>query len=75
MKGNGLETDSLDGVIKDLEYVQRTWKNSVNQLEYPTLRDAILYLKEYRDLLQKPRSERLCDILREVRGEKNGMVQ
>lgn len=28
------------------------------------------YLKEYRDLLQKPRSERLCDILREVRGEK-----
>lgn len=28
------------------------------------------YLKEYRDLLNKPRSERLCDILREVRGEK-----
>ena len=28
------------------------------------------YLKEYRDLLNKSRSERLVDILREVRGEK-----
>lgn len=29
------------------------------------------YLIEYRDLLNKPRHERLMDILREVRGEKN----
>ena len=29
------------------------------------------YLIEYRDLLKKSRSERLVDILREVRGEKN----
>ena len=70
MKGNGLETDSLDGVIEDLEYVQRTWRNSVNQLEYPTLRDAIVYLKEYRSMLSKPLNQRLIDVLREVRGEK-----
>lgn len=31
---------------------------------------AVEYLKQYRDLLQKPRSERLVDTLREVRGEK-----
>lgn len=37
----------------------------------PLKNDALYYLKEYRDLLNKPRSERLCDILREVRGEKN----
>ena len=31
--------------------------------------DALHYLKEYRDLLNKPRSERLIEVLREVRGE------
>ena len=31
---------------------------------------CLFYLKEYQKLLQKSRSERLCDILREVRGEK-----
>lgn len=51
MKDNGLECDTLDGVIADLEYVQRTWRNSVNQLEYPTLRDAIYYLKAYKEMV------------------------
>ena len=72
MKGNGVEKDTLDGVIADLEYVQRTWRNSVNQLEYPTLRDAIVYLKEYREIgkVETARGNRLIDLLREVRGEK-----
>lgn len=30
---------------------------------------AVEYLKQYRDLLQKLRSERLIEVLREVRGE------
>ena len=34
------------------------------------IRNAIGYLEQYRDLLNKSRSERLIDILREVRGEK-----
>ena len=33
-------------------------------------KDALHYLREYRDLLNRPRSERLIDVLREVRGEK-----
>ena len=34
------------------------------------IENAIGYLKEYRDLMNKSRSERLIDVLREVRGEK-----
>lgn len=32
--------------------------------------DALKCLREYKALLEKPRNERLMDILREVRGEK-----
>lgn len=139
MKGNGVERDTLDGVIADLEKVKNTWRNDQNKLNYATLRDALHYLyqlklfrqtpimqgihkmqkeyalypvedweekkeitldraielmdaqvgeigvvtgvslyaedirdylKEYRDMMSRTRSERLVDILREVRGEK-----
>ena len=33
-------------------------------------KDIIHYLKEYRDLQKMTRTERLIDVLREVRGEK-----
>ena len=31
---------------------------------------ALEYLQKYRDLLNKPQTEKLIDVLREVRGEK-----
>ncbi len=49
MKGNGLERDTLDGVIADLEKLARIWKNGDNQMSYATSRDAIYYLKQYRE--------------------------
>lgn len=70
MKGNGLEPDTLEGVVTALEGVRDTWQNQRNSLEYPDLRDAIMYLKEYQDVLNRPLRERLVDVLREVRGEK-----
>lgn len=39
-------------------------------LEHGMEKDSLHYLKEYRELLNKPRSQRLIDVLREVRGEK-----
>ena len=49
MKGNGLDTDTLGGVISALEDVRDKWQNQRNFLKYPDLRDAIMYLKEYRE--------------------------
>lgn len=68
MKGNGLERDTLSGVIEDLERLDKKWLNGHNQMSYATLRDAIWYLKEYRQHLED--GSRLIDVLREVRGEK-----
>lgn len=70
MKGNGIEPDTIEGVITALERVQDTWQNQRNSLEYPDLRDAIMYLREYKALSDRPLRERLVDVLREVRGEK-----
>ena len=54
MKGNGVERDSLDGVISDLEHVKSTWRNSQNQLSYATLRDALHYLYQLNLFRQTP---------------------
>lgn len=70
MKDNGLEPDTIEGVITALEKVQDTWQNSWNSLQYPDLRDAIMYLKEYKAVSDRPLMKRLIDVLREVRGEK-----
>lgn len=70
MKGNGINPDTLEGVITALERVRDTWRNDQNSLEYPDLRDAIIYLKEYQTLLERPRLKKLIDVLQEVRGEK-----
>ena len=72
MKGNGVERNTLDGAISDLEYVQRTWRNGQNNLSYATLRDALEYLKDYREIgkVETAKGNRLIDLLREVRGEK-----
>lgn len=69
MKSNGLERDTLEGVIKDLEKVDKKWQNSRNQLNYPVLRDAIWYLKKFKYLQDRPLEKRLIDVLREVRNE------
>lgn len=69
MKGNGLEQDTLDGVIADLEKLARIWKNGDNQMSYATLRDALYYLQEYKSDRDRPLEKRLIDVLREVRGE------
>lgn len=70
MKGNGLERDTLSGVIEDLERLDQKWLNGHNQMNYCTLRDTIFYLKEYRKLLGQHLDERLIEVLREVRGKK-----
>lgn len=70
MKGNGLERDTIDGVITDLEALDAKWLNGHNQMSYATLRDALYYLREYKAVLERPFGERLIDVLREVRGEK-----
>lgn len=70
MKGNGLERDTLSGVIADLEKVDATWRNDSPRLNYATLRDAIWYLKEYQRLLGQHLDEKLIEVLREVRGER-----
>ena len=72
MKGNGIKPDTLDGVITALEKVRDTWQNARNSLSYPDLRDAIMYLKKYRDYktFTEPRRKRLIRVLQEVRGEK-----
>ncbi len=69
MKGNGLERDTLSGVIEDLERLDQKWLNGHNQMSYATLRDALYYLKEYEIVTQTP-IKRLIDVLRKVRGEK-----
>ena len=70
MKGNGIERDTLDGVITALERVDDTWQNARNGLQYADLRDAIYYLKKYQKMVSMPLTTRLIDVLREVRGEK-----
>lgn len=69
MKGNGLERDTLDGVIADLEKLERIWKNGGNQMSYATLRDALYYLQEHKSDRERPLEKRLIDVLREVRDE------
>ena len=69
MKGNGLERDTIDGVIKAFEKVDKKWQSSKNQMNYADFRDALWYLREYRAMLERPFGERLIDVLREVRGE------
>ena len=71
MKGNGLERDSLDGVIKDLERLNKKWQSSKNQMNYCTLRDVIWYLKKLKYIQERPLEKRLIDILREVRDERD----
>ena len=71
MKGNGLERDTLDGVIKDLERLNKKWQSSKNQMNYCTLRDALWYLKELKFIQERPLEKRLIDILREVRDERD----
>ena len=62
---------TLDEVITAFEKADARWSNDPhNPIEYSDFCDALIYLKEFRDLLKKSRSERLVDILREVRGEK-----
>lgn len=39
-------------------------------IEHGTGKDSLYYLKEYRDSQKMTRTERLIDVLREVRGEK-----
>ena len=51
MKGNGIERDTLDGVITALEKVQDTWQNARNGLQYADFRDSLHYLKELRHIL------------------------
>ena len=53
MKGNGIERDSLDGVIEAMERVDAKWHSASNQLNYCDFRDALFYLKEYRKMLKK----------------------
>ena len=69
MKGNGLERDTLDGVISDLKKLDMKWMNSKNQMSYATLRDALYYLQEYQ-ILRQTTIRQLIDFLREARGEK-----
>lgn len=70
MKGNGLDPDTLDGVISALEDVRDRWQNQRNCLEYPDLRDAIMYLKQYRDYLNRDTMQALLDVFHQIRGEK-----
>lgn len=70
MKGNGLDPDTLDGVISALENVRDRWQNQRNCLEYPDLRDAIMYLKQYRDYLNRDTMQALLDVFHQIRGEK-----
>ena len=66
----------LDDVIEEMEDIRHSpdmcyaCDKCGPESDQCYVEDAIGYLKQYRDLLQKPRLERLCDILREVRGEK-----
>ena len=69
MKGNGLERDTLDGVIADLKKLDKKWQNGNNQMSYATLRDALYYLQEYKSDRERPLEKRLIDVLREVRDE------
>lgn len=50
MKGNGLERDTLRGVIEGLEAAERRWINTKVNVSYPDLRDAIFYLREFEAL-------------------------
>ena len=69
MKGNGLERDTIDGVIKAFERVNKRWHSANNQLNYADFRDALWYLKKYKAERERPLGDRLIDVLREVRGE------
>ena len=69
MKGNGLERDTLSGVIEALEKVDKKWQSSKNQMNYADFRDALWYLHEYQRLLGQHLDEKLIDVLRKVRNE------
>ena len=60
---------SLDDVIKAFEKVDRKWLNAHNQMNYADFRDGLMYLKRYKDDLERPLGDRLIDVLREVRRE------
>lgn len=47
MKGNGIERDTLEGVITAMENVDARWHSADNQMNYCDFRDALFYLKEY----------------------------
>jgi len=63
---------SLDEVIDRLLFSTKAMISEDNSMivDLDDLAYAVRYLREYKTLLEKPRSERLMDILREVRGEK-----
>ena len=60
---------SIDEVIEELKYSGYEGGGWMLVSE-STLEEVIAYLERYRDLSNRPRSERLMDVLREVRGEK-----
>lgn len=61
MTGNGIERDTLSGVIAALERTAEKWHNADNQTGWADFRDAIFYLKEYRDLLAKMGKDEKCE--------------
>lgn len=72
---------TIDEVIKAMEYCQTPDQMGNCNVNCPYIHccdpesvaiktDALQYLKEYRDLQKMTRTERLIDVLREVRGEK-----
>ena len=52
MKGNGIERDTLEGVIAAMEKVDAKWHSADNQMNYCDFRDALFYLKQYQELLK-----------------------
>ena len=67
---DGGDIASLDDVIKAFEKVNKKWLNAHNQLNYADFRDGLMYLKRYKNDLERPLAKRLIDVLREVNGEK-----
>lgn len=65
MKGNGLECDTLDGVIADLEKAKNAWHNGKNDLNYATLRDALHYLNQLKLFRQTPLMQSIHEMQKE----------
>lgn len=65
MRGNGLQRDTLEGVIADLTKVKDTWRNDQNCLQYATLRDALHYLYELKLFRQTPQMQAIHKMQRE----------